>query len=644
MPAASLFESAPLWALSAPQASAAVMWVAAVAVPAILFHHGRRQPPAIRRVFVLAAVIAACFGFAFAMNALPLAGSTLGSALSIANSVIAVVAAALLLRRLPTDTDRTIRGDELERLHLLEAAVTASGDGVMIAETPADEQSGPRIAFANPAFSRMMGYTAEETLGLSPSIFCHTDSAVRRFGDGPPVPDPEVEAEQDALQAIRHAFRGTVPVQLEMPSRRKDGTRMWAEWQLVPVRGEEEGNAYWVAILRDTTERRRLESQLRESQKMDAIGRLAGGIAHDFNNLLTVVHGNADLLRDDQIDPDVAGELIEDIRGASERAAGLVRQLLTFGRRQPARLEVVDLNLIVKEMAGLLRRVLGENVAINTTLSPTPVKARAECGQLEQVVMSLAVNARDAMPKGGTLTISTAGVQESHPGLPTVKLARLLVSDTGTGMTPEVRAKIFEPFFTTKAPGKGTGLGLATVYGIVKQNNGRIGVDSAPGVGTAFRIEFPWCDDSPGSSSSMYLPAVTQTRDRQVGCGRSILLVEDEKAVRKMARAALESCGYHVTEAECAEDALELLEGRTVDMLVTDLTMPGMGGRELAARVRTRLPETGVVFISGYAPDASWLDDVPGAVFLAKPFTPTDLLRSAGKAIDRAAKLSSQPV
>ncbi len=635
--------TAPLWALSSAQTSSTIMWVAAIAVPAILFHHGRRQPPAIRRVFVLVAVIAASLGFALAMSTLPVANTSLGVILSAATSLIAIFSAATLLRRLPPERmlERTICGDDLERLRLLEAAVTASGDGVMIAEATSNDFPGPRIAFANPAFSRMMGYSAEETLGLSPSVFCHTDSAIRRFGDGPPVPDPEVAEEQNALESIRQALRGTVPLQLELPSRRKDGTRMWAEWQIVPVTDDDGRNTHWVAILRDTTERRRLEAQLRESQKMDAIGRLAGGIAHDFNNLLTVVHGNAELLMEENVDPELATELIQDIRGASERAAGLVRQLLTFGRRQPARTEVLDLNLIVTEMAGLLRRVLGERISIATKLATAPVKARADRSQLEQVLMNLAVNARDAMPKGGTLTISTSCMTESQPGAAPAKLARLLVSDTGTGMAPEVRAKVFEPFFTTKAPGKGTGLGLATVYGIVKQNNGQIGVDSAEGVGTAFRIELPWCDDPPGSASSVYLPVTQPARDREVGCGRSILLAEDEPAVRKLARASLESCGYSVTEADCAETALERLEtGLAIDLLVTDLTMPGMGGRELAARVRAERPEVGVVFISGYAPDASWLDDVPGAVFLPKPFSPTDLLRATGKSIARAAKLA----
>jgi signal transduction histidine kinase/ActR/RegA family two-component response regulator len=634
---------AAVWGFSAAQTSSVIMWIAAVVVPAILFHHGRRQPVAIRKVYVLVAVIAASLGLAHAMSSLPLADSSLGVLLTAATAMIALCAAATLLRRLPHDIyeERTISGDDFERLRLLEAAVTASGDGVMIAEATTDFDHAPRIAFANPAFSRMMGYSAEETLGLSPSIFCHTDSAVRRFGDGPPVPDPETDAEQEALETIRHALRGTEPVQLEMPSRRKDGTRMWAEWQIVPVAGDDDRITHWVAILRDTTERRRLESQLRESQKMDAIGRLAGGIAHDFNNLLTVIHGNAELLIDDDLDSDVSAELIQDIRCASDRAAGLVRQLLTFGRRQPARPEVVDLNLIVNEMAGLLRRVLGEHVCISTNLAPSPVRARADRSQLEQVVMNLAVNARDAMPNGGTLTITTSCIQEGAGE----KLARLLVADTGTGMTPEVRARIFEPFFTTKGPAKGTGLGLATVYGIVKQNGGQIGVDSAPGVGSAFRAEFPWCDDPPGSSSSLCLPISQPARNPQVGCGRSILLCEDEPAVRKMARAALEGCGYSVTEADCAEAALEHIEaGISIDLLVTDLTMPGIGGRELAARVRTERPEVGVVFISGYAPDASWLDDVPGAVFLPKPFTPTDLLRSTGKSISRVAKLATQPV
>jgi signal transduction histidine kinase/ActR/RegA family two-component response regulator len=632
-----------LWALSAAQTSDLMNWLAAVAVPGLLFYHGRRQPPSIRRVFSLIAVFAVSTGIASALRVLPTAGSEIGTLLIGATAILGLVAAVALSRRVPYDLERSVRSDDLERLRLLEAAVTSSGDGVMIAEAACVEDSMPRIAYANPAFSQMMGYSLEEALGLSPSVFCHTDSAVRRFGDGPPVPDPETQAEQEALELIRKALRGSDPVQIEIPSRRKDGTRMWAEWQIVPVAAADGRYTHWVAIIRDTTERRRLEAQLRESQKMDAIGRLAGGIAHDFNNLLTVVSGNAELLRDPALAGDDAGELIEDIQAASERAAGLVRQLLTFGRRQPAKAEIVDLNSIVTDMAGLLRRILGEHVTIATNLSATPVRVRADRNQLEQVVMNLAVNARDAMPEGGTLTISTAGVSEPRAGLPPAKLARLIVTDTGTGMTPEVRAKIFEPFFTTKAPGKGTGLGLATVYGIVKQAGGQIGVDSAPGVGTAFRVELPWCSDAQNSSSSLFLPPLP-VREPGIGSGRTVLLAEDEDAVRKMTRSALESCGYAVTEAEHGEHALELLEaGLTIDVLVTDLTMPGMGGRELAAHVKTERPDVGVVFISGYAPDARWLNEVPGAVFLPKPFTPTELMKATSKAIARATRSAPQP-
>ena len=640
---------APLSALwgaggSVSQLSELLFWAASIVVPCVLWWQARRQPPPLRRVFMLIAIFMACRGIVLALRVLP-TDPNLESLLAIATSIVWVVTAVELLRRLPSDlaaVERSIRGEDLERLRLLEAAVTASGDGVMIAEATTEDDPGLRIAFANPAFSQMLGYSTEETLGLSPSIFCHSDSDAERFG-GPIVPDPEVESEREALEAIRLALRSPVPVRLELPSRRKDGTRMWAEWQVVPVIGPDGQHTHWVAILRDTTERRRLEAQLRESQKMDAIGRLAGGIAHDFNNLLTVIHGNAELLREGELDPQLTTELVDDIRGASERAAGLVRQLLTFGRRQPARLEVVDLNAVVADMAGLLKRLLGERVAIATHLAPSPVRTRVDRSQLEQVVMNLAVNARDAMPQGGTVTISTSAATELHDGA-SVKLARLIVADTGTGMTPEVRAKIFEPFFTTKGPGKGTGLGLATVYGIVKQSGGQIGVDSALGVGTAFHVELPWCSDPTASSSSICLARSQLGRDRQVGSGRSILLVEDEPAVRKLVKSALEASGYSVSEAPDGETALEGLDaGLTMDVLVTDLTMPGMGGRELAGRVRAERPEVGVVFISGYAPDASWLDDVPGAVFLPKPFTPIDLLRATGKAIARAAKIA-EPV
>jgi signal transduction histidine kinase/ActR/RegA family two-component response regulator len=617
---------------------------AVLAVPLLLQWHARRQPPHVRRVLSLLAGFAAGGGLLLALRALPVwdAASWAGAAVTGLAAAMGVGGVVALLRRLPAalrEIERAARVEDVERLGLLEAAVYASGDGVMIAEAVPASDPGHRIVFANPAFEHLLGYSMAEAIGLSPSVFCHTDSAVRAFGDGPP--DPDAAAEAAGLEAVRAALRGSETVQLELPSRRKDGTRVWAEWQIVPVADAAGEYTHWVAVLRDTTERRRLEAQLRESQKMDAVGRLAGGVAHDFNNLLTVIRGNAELLRD--ADPGAANtaDLVDDIRGASERAAGLVRQLLTFGRRQAARPEVLDLNGVVGDLAGMLRRLLGERVAVVTNLAPLPVRARIDRGQLEQVVMNLAVNARDAMPRGGTLTITTASATDSraggHPGA--ARLARLSVTDTGTGMTPEVRARIFEPFFTTKEVGKGTGLGLATVYGIVTQAVGRIAVDSAPGAGTTFRVDLPWCDDA---ASTTIIPVLSRSSERRVGLGRSVLLAEDEDAVRKLTRMALEGCGYVVTEAPDGETALDLITpGRPLDLLVTDLTMPGMGGRELATRVRAARPEVGVVFISGYASDIARLDAVPGAVFLAKPFTPGDLLKAAGKAIARAARLAA---
>jgi two-component system cell cycle sensor histidine kinase/response regulator CckA len=295
-------------------------------------------------------------------------------------------------------------------------------------------------------------------------------------------------------------------------------------------------------------------------------------------------------------------------------------------------------------MAGILRRLLGARVAIDTELAALPVRVRIDRGQLEQVVMNLAVNARDAMPEGGTLTITTASITApSATGRGSVRYARLTVSDTGCGMTDDVKQHVFEPFFTTKGPDRGTGLGLATAYSIVTQAGGRIGIDSAPGAGATFRIDLPWCDD-PISSSSVVpvasgVPGKASAKTSGAaadGRGRAILLVEDEDAVRKLARVTLEACGYTVTEAPDGETALTWVAGGGhLDLLVTDLTMPGIGGRDLAEQIRAVRPEIGVVFISGYAPDIDRLDAVAGALFLAKPFTPSDLQRAADKTLAR---------
>jgi PAS domain S-box-containing protein len=521
------------------------------------------------------------------------------------------------------------------QIELLKAAVTASRDGVMIAEIDPTGASGPRIVYANPAFERLTGYSAEEAVGLSPSILCQTST----FGPGGQSGRGEDEIE--AVRAVRAALRRSEPSRLELPGWRKDGSRVWVEWQLVPVTHGDRCT-HWVAVLRDTTERRAFEEQLRESQKMEAVGRLAGGIAHDFNNLLTVIRGNSEIIREGVTADLPTAELVDEVRGAAERAAGLVRQLLTFGRRQTARPVVLDLNTVMTEMAGILRRLLGAPVLVETDLAPTPVRVRIDRGQLEQVVMNLAVNARDAMPAGGTLTISTSAVPGHGRGA--TRFARLAVSDTGCGMTDEVKQHVFEPFFTTKGPDKGTGLGLATAYSIITHAGGRIGIDSAPGAGTTFRIDLPWCDDPASTQAPIQTRAVAPDTPRD-GQGRSILLVEDEDGVRKLARLTLEGCGYAVTEAPDGETALDLLaRARHLDLLVTDLTMPGIGGRDLARQVRAARPDIGVVFISGYAPDIGQLDALVGAIFLAKPFTPGDLRAAAAKAIAHRAEPVADPV
>ena len=612
--------------------------LAYLVVPIFLLVSGTGRAHPRRRVFGLLAVFVACCGLVHGMRILSdgTPSSATGAA-AVVSAIIAWTAAVFLLRALPKATDavgQQARGEELGQLRLLEAAVTASGDGVMIAESvPANVGSGPRIVFANPAFEHIMGYSAEEAFGLSPSVFCVPDASTDG-GENRSTDPAESETSFEGVRVIRAALRDSQPVRLELPTRRKDGRRVWAEWQLVPVFAADGRHTHWIAVIRDMTDRRGLEEQLRQSQKMEAVGRLAGGIAHDFNNLLTVIRGNADLLRETDSGAEGYTELIDDVRGAADRAAGLIRQLLTFSRRQPARPEVVDLNAVVADLAGLLRRLLGERVSIVTQPHPAPVRVRMDRGQLEQVVVNLAVNARDAMPTGGKLTIGTSDVPDrvGPGGIPT-RFARLTLADTGSGMTEAVMARIFEPFFSTKGPGKGTGLGLATVYGIVQQAGGRIAVDSTPGAGTKFKIELPWCDAPSGPTTGM-LPV--PGRHAASGQGRTVLLVEDESGVRKLARYTLEAQDYAVTEAENGEAALDLLATtHPPDILVTDLSMPGMDGRELAARVRAAFPNVGVVFVSGYAPDAGRLDGVPGAVFLAKPFTPDELLRSTARAIRR---------
>ncbi|PYP00978.1 MAG: hybrid sensor histidine kinase/response regulator [Gemmatimonadetes bacterium] len=395
-----------------------------------------------------------------------------------------------------------------------------------------------------------------------------------------------------------------------------------------------------LGIGRDVTERVQLEQQLRQAQKMEAVGRLAGGIAHDFNNILTAITGYADLLLEDLRPSDSRHQDVAEIRKAADRAAGLTRQLLAFSRQQVLQPSVIDVRTLVGDLEKMLGRLLGEDVELSTRLAPDTGRVKADPGQLEQVLMNLAVNARDAMPQGGKLTLETSNVDLSEgyaadhyparPG-PYVMIA---VTDSGTGMSEETQAHMFEPFFTTKEKGKGTGLGLATVYGIIKQSGGFIWVYSELGHGTTFKLYLPRVDESADLSRG---PA--PARSPAARGSETVLLAEDEAPVRAVARQVLERHGYTVLEAPTAEAALDIAArySGTIHLLLTDVIMPGLSGRELATRLADLRPEARVIFMSGYTDDAVTRHGVlePGLAYLQKPFTPDTLGRKVREVLDR---------
>jgi two-component system, cell cycle sensor histidine kinase and response regulator CckA len=363
-------------------------------------------------------------------------------------------------------------------------------------------------------------------------------------------------------------------------------------------------------------EREKLEEQVRQAQKMEAVGRLAGGIAHDFNNLLTVINGCSDLLLDEARPGDAAHGLADEIRRAGEQAASLTRQLLAFGRRQIIAPTTLDLNDVVRDLEKMLRRLIGEHIELATDLEPSGAPVKADPGLMLQLLMNLAVNARDAMPQGGRLTLRTQVVRDR---------VLLIVADTGVGMDAGTRAHIFEPFFTTKPLGEGTGIGLATVHGIVEQSGGTITVESALSQGTTFRIELPACAEKP-PAAPLPLPA-----EAEPGPKGTVLLVEDEDLVRSLAQRVLESRGYRVFAAPSAADALELHARvpEPVDLVVTDVVMPGLGGRQLAERLRERQPGLRILFMSGYTTDEVLRQGIQEEEehFIQKPFTPDALAR-----------------
>ncbi len=450
------------------------------------------------------------------------------------------------------------------------------------------------------------------------------------------VPEPQ----RAAIDAELARIRSGEPLQgRESTFVQRDGTHKSFLWNATRLTDEDTGGAQVLVIGQDISELRRLEHQLLLAQRMEGIGRLAGGIAHDFNNLLTAILGHAEMAQTDVSPTDPARGNIAEITRAAQRAADLTRQLLAFARRQIIEPRIVDLNGLVLNVDRMLRRLLGEDVELVTVQDPELWRVRIDPGQFEQVLVNLAVNARDAMPAGGTLVIETRNVDldeefaRQHATVQPGAHVLLAVSDTGSGMDAEVLAHIFEPFFTTKEVGKGTGLGLATCYGIVKQNRGSIWVDTEEGIGTTFRIFLPRADALLDTAELHEPRAVEHSRGTE-----TVLLVEDELLVRNLAADALRRHGYQVLSASTGLEALNIATQalKPIDLLVTDVVMPQMGGQQLAMRLLSERPTLKVLFISGYS-DMALVQHgtlVPGTALLQKPFTPGQLVQRVRQLLD----------
>ncbi len=413
-----------------------------------------------------------------------------------------------------------------------------------------------------------------------------------------------------------------------------DGAVHWATARGRIVCDAEGEPVTLVGVAADVTERKQLEEQLAQSQKVEAVGQLAGGIAHDFNNLLTVIMGYSNFLMEDLQATEHAGDL-EQIIIASERAAQLTNQLLAFSRKQMTQLKLVDLNELVTGITTMLSRLIGEYILVETELSSAPALVRADPGQIEQVIVNLAVNARDAMPEGGVLTIQTAHVEgparDDDPRAAGTSSVRLALVDTGTGMDAATKQRLFEPFFTTKEIGRGTGLGLATVYGIVRQSGGRIDVTSELGQGTTFALHFP------SARAETDVESNVEPRTAAAHGAETILLVEDDESVRQLVRTFLERAGYRVIHASDANEALERFEQQPVDLVVTDVIMPGESGLNLYRRLAVDHPGLRVLYASGYTDDVIVdLTHLPTeAAFIRKPFSATEIVTKVREVLDR---------
>ena len=472
----------------------------------------------------------------------------------------------------------------------------------------------------SPAWERITGFKVEDTVGKSFMDYVHPDDAAATRAAG---------AYLDAGNPVNgHEHRAL----------RADGTWCWISWHSAPR--DQDGLAY--SIGRDVTEAKAREEQLRQSQKMEVIGQLTGGIAHDFNNLLTIIMGSLELLQRGLQNPDAkTTRRIEAALDGAARAGALTQRLLAFARRSPLEPKPFEPNRLVAGMSDMLTRVLGEHITLKFVNAGGLWRVQADVNQLENSILNLAVNARDAMPDGGDLTIETKNIEvnaahaAAQPDLPPGQYVMIAVTDTGCGMTPEVRAKVYEPFFTTKPQGHGTGLGLAQVYGFIRQSNGHVTIDSTPGRGTAVKLFLPRLQ-GPANAEPATAPAAAPESH---GAGETILVVEDEENVRNFSVEVLENAGYRVLSAENAASAAQILTStENIDMLFTDVVLTGpMNGRALADQVQSRWPDIAVLFTTGYTRNAiihhGRLDE--GINFLGKPFTATALTQTVRKILDQ---------
>jgi PAS domain S-box-containing protein len=499
--------------------------------------------------------------------------------------------------------------------------IVASVPGVVWEAWGAPDAATQRIDFVSDYVETMLGYSVEEWLS-TPNFWLS-------------IVHPEDR--ERAANSAAVSFAEGEGRRLEFRWVAKDGRVVWVESNAAVITDNEGRTVGLRGVTTDITERKKLEHQFRQAQKMEAVGQLAGGIAHDFNNILTTIIGYGQLVLSTLDDDDPLRSQIEEIEKAGMRAASLTSQLLAFSRRQVLQPKVLDLNTIVAEMNRMLRRLIGESITLEVNTEPELGRVKADSGQIEQVIMNLVVNARDAVSEGGKLTIETANIDldgeyaaeylSVNPG----RYVMLAVSDTGSGMDKETQARVFEPFFTTKEQGKGTGLGLSTVYGIVKQSGGSIWLYSEPGHGTTFKIYLPRVDEEPEAMDKRGLVA-TQLRGSE-----TILLVEDEEMVRKLAREVLQRNGYTVLEASNGGEALLTCEQHQgpIHMMITDVVMPQMSGRQLVERLTPLCPHMKVMYMSGYTDNAILHAGLaPDEAFLQKPFMPDGLLRKVRDVLD----------